>query len=167
MVNLRVIHSSLGTEPQQIVQSAEEEFLKSKGFEMVYAVFDRDEHRTYATAIAMAAARDRKLTNDEKVPVSFEAIVSVPCFELWLLLHFVNIMAPMHRHEALAQLQRHLEGYQKGNNGIYAVTLPNLAIATQRATTLKEEYSRLPGEDPYTDVHELVKVLRKLKNSKS
>jgi hypothetical protein len=163
-VNLRVIHSPLGTEPQQIVQGAEEEFLKSKAFEKVYAVFDRDKHLTYANAIAMAEARDGKLKNDEKKLLSFEAIASVPCFELWLLLHFVNIRAPMHRHVALAQLQQHLVGYQKGNNGTYAATSANLAVATQRATVLKQQFSRLPGTDPYTDVHELVDVLSKLKN---
>jgi len=161
-VHLRVIHSPLGTEPQQIIQGAEEEFLKSKGFEKVYAVFDRDQHRTYANAIAMAEAREGKLKNDEKELVSFEAVVSVPCFELWLLLHFLNITAPMHRHVALQQLQQHLAGYQKGNTGTYAATLANLATATARATVLKQKFSRLPGTDPYTDVHELVDVLRAL-----
>jgi hypothetical protein len=162
-VNVRVIHSPLGTEPQQIVQGAQEEFLKSTAFEKVYAVFDRDEHLTYANAIAMAEARDGKLKNDEKEPISFEAVVSVPCFELWLLLHFDSIMAPIHRREALERLQRHLTGYQKGNNGVYPATLANLDVATQRARVLKQRFSRLSGTDAYTDVHELVDVLRKLK----
>jgi RloB-like protein len=163
-VHVLVIHSFLGTTPQQIVQAAEEEFCKSKGFEKVYAVFDRDDHLTYANAIAMAEARDGKLKNDEKEHVSFEAIVSVPCFELWLLLHYVNIMAPIHRHHALARLQQHLPGYQKGKNGTYVTTVANLAVATQRATALKQQFCRLPGTDAYTDVHKLVDVLRKLRN---
>lgn len=163
-VHVRVIHSPLGTEPQQIVEAAEAEFLKSREFEKVYAVFDRDQHLTYANAIAMADARDGKLKNDEKKPVSFEAIVSVPCFELWLLLHFVNIMAPMHQHAAFAQLRVHLPGYEKSNTDTYAATLTNLAVATQRAMALKQRFGRLPGTDPYTDVHLLVDTLRKLKD---
>jgi hypothetical protein len=163
-VHVSVIHSPLGTEPQQIVQGAVQEFLKSKGFEKLYAVFDRDEHLTYANAIAMAEARDGKLRNDEKELVSFEAVVSVPCFELWLLLHFADMMAPTHRHVALAHLQQHVADYQKGKNGTYAATLANLAVATQRATVLKKRFSRLPGNDAYTDVHELVEVLTQLKN---
>jgi hypothetical protein len=163
-VSVRVIRSPLGTEPQQIVQGAEAEFLKSRAFEQVYAVFDRGEHLTYANAIAMAEARDGKLKNDEKKLVSFKAIVSVPCFELWLLLHFANILAPMHRDEALSQLRQYLAGYQKGYNGTYAATLANLSVATERATVLKHRFSRLPGTDAYTDVHELVEILRKLKN---
>ena len=70
----------------------------------------------------------------------------------------------MHRHAALAQLQQHLVGYQKGNSGTYAATLANIEVATQRATALKQQFSRLPGTDAYTDVHELVDILRKLKN---
>jgi len=146
------------------VEGAEKTFLKSKAFEKVYAVFDRDEHLSYANAIAMAEARDGKLKNDEKELVSFEAIASVPCFELWLLLHFNNIMAPIHRRQVLDRLREHLSGYQKGKNGVYAATLANLTVATQRATSLKQQSSRLPGTDAYTDVHELVDVLRKLKN---
>ncbi|WP_457938281.1 RloB family protein [Mesorhizobium sp. 10J20-29] len=163
-VNVCVLHSPLGTAPQQVVEAAEEEFLKSKGFEKVYAVFDRDEHLTYANAIAMAVARDQKLKSDEKKAVSFEACVSVPCFELWLLLHFANIMAPIHRHAALAQLQQHLIEYTKGTAGTYAATLANLEVATNRAIALKQQFSRLPGVDAYTDVHELVDTLKKLKS---
>lgn len=163
-VNVRVIHSPLGTEPQQIVEGAETEFRKSRGFEKIYAVFDRDQHITYANAISMSEARDGKLKNDEKAPVSFEAIVSIPCFELWLLLHFVNIMAPLHRQVALTRLQQYLAGYEKGKVGTYAATSENLDIAIQRAIILKRQFSRLPGTDAYTDVHELVDVLRTLKN---
>lgn len=164
-VYLRVIHSPLGTEPKQIVESAEQEFAKSKGLEKVCAVFDRDQHLTYANAIAMSEARDGKLRNDEKEPVSFEAIVSVPSFELWLLLHFVSILAPLHGDQALAQLKQHIAGYEKGRSGIYAATLANLEIATQRAVALKDQFNRLPGDDVYTDVHQLVAALRRLKDS--
>lgn len=159
-VNVRVIHSPLGTEPKQIVEGAEQEFDKTKGFEKIYAVFDL----TYANAVAMAQARNGRLKNDEKRFVSFEPVVTVPCFELWLLLHFVNQLAPIHRHDALVQVQHHLPGYQKANKGTYAATVDNLAVAMQRAADLKIHNSRLPGIAPYTDVHELVAILRDLKH---
>lgn len=164
-LHVRVIHSPQGQEPQQIVEGAIEEFGKTKGFERVYAVFDRDEHLTYANAIAMAEARDGQLKNDEKAAVSFEAVVSVPSFELWLLLHFANIQAWLHRAEALQRLEQHLDGYEKGRKGTYAATVEHLLTATQRATALKGRYARLPGDDAYTDVHELVAVLRALKDA--
>lgn len=163
-VHVQVIHSPNGQEPQQIVEGAVEVFGETKGFERVYAVFDRDEHLTYANAIAMAEARDGRLKNDEKAAVRFEAVVSVPSFELWLLLHFANIQAWLHRDEALARLRQHLPGYEKGNRGTYAATAEHLPTATQRATALKAQFARMPGEDAYTDVHELVATLRGLKN---
>ncbi len=163
-VDVRVIKSPFGTEPQQIVEGAEEVFAKSRRFEKVYVVFDRDDHRTYSNAISMASARDGALKNDEKERVSFKVIVSVPCFELWFLLHFVNISAPLHRDEALERLRRELPGYQKGNSGTYAATASRLAVATERAIALRMRYSCLPGTDPYTGVDELVHVLRNLKN---
>lgn len=159
-VHLQVISSSLGTDPQRVVEGAEKEFKKSKAFEKVYSVFDRDEHLSYANAIAMAEARNGKLKNDEKAPVSFEAIVSVPCFELWLLLHFVEVMAPIHRHDALVRLRQYLPEYEKADKDTYSATMANLAVATERATLLKRSFNRLPGEEPYTDVHELVAFLR-------
>ena len=50
--HLRVLHSDLGTEPRQVVDFAERKFLETRKFEWVYAVFDRDSHRTYHEALA-------------------------------------------------------------------------------------------------------------------
>lgn len=162
--DIRIIHSPIGTEPQQIVEGAVKEFNKTKAYERVYAVFDRDDHRTYANAIAMADARNGKLKNNEKRPISFEAVVSVPNFELWLLLHFADIQAYMHRDEVIRKLMRHINNYEKGMTEIYAATADNLRTATDRASLLKQRFSRLPGNDAYTDVHELVAMLRDIKN---
>lgn len=92
-MDLHVLHSSKGTEPKQVVESAEEEFLRTKAYEKVFAVFDRDDHLTYIPALDMAEARDKKWKNDENVAARFEAIASVQSFELWLLLHFEDIKA--------------------------------------------------------------------------
>lgn len=113
---------------------------------------------------AVRASRDGQLKNDEKAAVRFEAVVSVPSFELWLLLHFANIQAWLHRNEALTRLRQHLPGYEKGNRGSYAATVEHLPTATQRATALKAQFARLPGDDAYTDVHKLVATLRGLRD---
>lgn len=103
--NVAVQPSQFGTTPLQVVEYAEYLFLNGdeyreipkKGFEQVYVVFDRDDHETYHNALAKAAERNGKLRNDLKQAVKFEAIASVPCFELWLLLHFEDVQAPLHR----------------------------------------------------------------------
>ena len=93
--NVQVQPGLFGTTPVQVVEYAEHLFVNGDelrnvqplAFEQIYAVFDRDDHATYHNALTQAAALDGKLRNDLKQPVRFEAIASVPCFELWLLLH--------------------------------------------------------------------------------
>jgi hypothetical protein len=157
------VHSELGTEPKQIVESAEAEFQRTRGYERIYVVFDRDDHLTYANAIAMAESRNKRLRNDERRPVTFEAIVSVPCFELWLLLHFSDIQAWLHRDEALQPLRGFLPGYSKDSRNAFNDTPPHLPAATARAAALRARFSRLPGTEAYTDVDELVATLRALR----
>lgn len=86
--NAEFRRSDLGTEPLQVVQHAK-------------ALFHRDEHRSYAEALQLAHALDARLSNDTKQSISFKAIASVPKFELWLLLHFENVAAPLHRDEVI------------------------------------------------------------------
>ena len=161
--HVKVLHSEAGTEPRQVVEYAEQVFKASKAYDKVYAVFDRDEHLSYADAIAMAQARDGKLKNDEGTVVSFEAIVSVPSFELWLLLHYQDIRAWLHRDEALSKVKKEINGYTKGHSGVFAITESKIDDALTRGAKLEETNSRLPGSEAYTDVHDLVRVMRQMR----
>ena len=110
--NVEVQPGELGTQPIQVVQYAKSLFengdrhkqIQPRAFEQVYAVFDRDDHRTYFDALQLAESLDGKLRNDNKQPVSLKAIASVPCFELWLLLHYEQEGAdPSRRSDAPAE----------------------------------------------------------------
>ena len=158
--HIEVIHSPLGTQPRQVVDSAEAKFKETKAFERIYAVFDRDDHTTYANALARAAQLDNTLKNDERKAVRFFAVPSVPCFELWLLLHFQTVLAFNHRTEVMAKLGQHITGYAKGKTGIYALTEPSIDAATARAGHLRGLFQPAGGADPYTDVDGLVATLR-------
>jgi hypothetical protein len=128
--NIEVQPSQYGTSPLQVVEYARDLFqdgdthknVGAKTFEQVYAVFDRDDHKTYFGALDLAAQLNGKLRNDEKKPVIFQAVPSVPCFELWLLLHFEEISAPIHRDEALKRLKKHIPNYEKGGEGHFDAT---------------------------------------------
>ena len=164
-LHIRILHSQEGTQPLQVVNSAKLEFEKTKQFEKVFAVFDRDDHRTYADAITRAEALNGKLENDEGKKVLFKAIVSVPCFELWLLLHYANIQSYFHRREILHRLRTHIINYEKGQDGIYKLTKENITVATERSQYLKNHFSRLPGDEAYTDVDEIVGILRAIRSN--
>ncbi len=96
----------------------------------------------------------------------FKAIVSVPSFELWLLLHYTDIQAYYHRDVILQRLRIHIINYEKGQDGLYKLTQKKLMIATKRAESLRSHFSRLPGDEAYTDVDVLVSILRALKDEK-
>jgi hypothetical protein len=160
--HVKVLHSSYGTEPRQIVNFARDTFLQSRAFERVFAVFDRDQHNSYHDALQEASRLDGSLKNDERKPVRFMAIPSSPCFELWLLLHFADIQTYFDRQEAFKRLSREISGYSKGMDGIYKLTQPNLDVAISRATGLQNRFSAHQDGDPFTNVNIVVSLLRSL-----
>jgi len=169
--NVEVQPSQLGTEPSKVVQYAQQLFsvgdlhrgIRPKSFDKVYAVFDRDAHLSYFDALDLAQSLDGKLKNDENQTVSFKSIVSIPCFELWLLLHFEDIKASMHRDDVVKQLKHHMPAYSKGKGGTFAATKSRLEIAIGRAQNLAANFTAYADPEPYTSVHELVAILVSLR----
>lgn len=157
-----MLHSK-GTEPLQVIEFAVGEFNKTKAYEWVFPVFDRDDHRTYNNALSKTAALDKSRKNDERKLVRFVGVPSVPCFEFWLLLHFADIQEFFHRDEIFRRLREHIPGYNKGAKKVYEATEPTLAAATQRATRLRERFNPFAGTDPYTNVDVLVEMLRSIR----
>lgn len=168
--NVEVQPSQLGTAPIQVVQYAKQIFekgsrhkgIRPRSFDQVYEVFDRDDHPSYFDALDLAASMDGTLRNEDKQPVSFKAIPSVPSFELWLLLHYENIQAPIHRDDVMGRLKLCIPDYEKGAGGTFAKTSTRRATATERAKALAARFNaRTLG--PYTAIAELVTVLTKLR----
>lgn len=137
--------------------------IQPRAFEKVFAVFDRDDHLTYFDALSLAASLDGKLRNDARKAVQFRGIASVPSFELWLLLHYEDIQAPIHRDDVMQRLKVHIPGYDKGAGGAFATTRAQLEIAIQRAEVLGRKFSAHDAPEPFTDIVELVKLLHTLR----
>ena len=170
--NVQVRPSALGTQPLQVVDYAEELFcngdpskaIEPRAFDRVVAVFDRDDHASYAQALAKTEARNGKLKNDAGERVPFQAVASVPCFELWLLLHFEDVHAPIHRNVVFDRITAHIPGYEKGQGGHWAATKDRLNAATQRALARAAVTNAHNGHEPFTAMHELVSRLIHLKD---
>ncbi len=170
--NVEVQPGQLGTAPIQVVRYAQQLFeegdlykgIRPKSFDQVYAVFDRDDHDSYFNALNVAKSLNDRLCNDDRQPVSFKAIASVPSFELWLLLHYEDIQAPIHRDEVMARLKQHIPGYEKGAGGTFATTRDRLETARQRAQALAAKFSAYEAPEPYTALHELVTLLTTLRD---
>jgi len=170
--HVQVLHSHFGTEPQQVLEYAltifkegdRERGFHARSFDRIVVVFDRDEHRTYHAALEQAAVQNGKLKNDNGIVMPLEVVASVPCFEIWLLLHFEDIFAPLHRHAAIEQLKAHMPSYEKGGGGHWAATKARLSDATLRAERLASTTTAYDGIMPYTTMHELVSRLVHLKD---
>lgn len=169
--NVEVQPGQLGTAPIQVVRYAQQLFeqgdlqkgIRPKSFDQVYAVFDRDNHDSYFNALSLAKSLDCKLRNDDRQPVSFNAIASVPSFELWLLLHYEDIQAPIHRDTVMDRLKRHIPGYEKGVGRTFATTSDQLETAMRRAQALAEKFNAYTDPEPFTALHELVLLLTTLR----
>jgi len=165
--NVEVQPGALGTEPLQVVDYARELFehgdrykgIRPRAFEQVFAVFDRDDHRTYHNALARARALDGTLRSDLRQPVKFAAIPSRPSFEFWLLLHFEDVRHLIHRDEVMRRLKRRLPDYDKGYGRAFAETKSELLTAIARARALAQRSDPLDDDEPYTGVVDLVELL--------
>ena len=169
--NVVVRPGELGTAPIQVVQYAKQLFLEGDrhrniqrlAFEQVFAVFDRDDHKSYSNALNAAELLDGTLKNDNRQLIRFQAIPSVPSFELWLLLHFENIQSPIDRHEVLRRLKKHIPKYEKGCKGTFKMTREHLELAFSRAEKLGERNSAYTDPEPYTAIGNLVQLLTGLR----
>ena len=73
----------------------------------------------------------------------------MPSFELWLLLHYEDIQAPLHRDEVMRRLKLHIPGYEKGAGKAFATTSEHLAAATQRAERLAARFTADTDPEPF------------------
>lgn len=164
--HVKVMPSALGTEPLQIVEYALSKFLDAREFEHIFVVFDRDQHRTYHDALNRSAALNERYQNDGKKLVKFTAIPSVPNFELWILLHFEDVLDFHHRDDIVRRVCACLPGYWKAMPGVYKATQSNVDTAIGRAKVLQSRYAAASGIDPYTEVDKVVEILRAITPAK-
>ncbi|MFH0780418.1 MAG: RloB family protein [Pseudomonadota bacterium] len=80
--NIRIVGDECGSSPRSVVDYALTEYRKERRYNRVFCVFDKDRHPTYHEALERI--RTTKMGKGD----SIEAITSVPCFEVWILLHF-------------------------------------------------------------------------------
>lgn len=161
--NIKVVPSDYGNDPVSVVKYALDEYRKG-GYDRVFCVFDRDGHANYHDAL------DRAASSPAGRKGRLEAITSVPCFELWILLHFMYAAAPFVKtgnksacDNVIDAVRDHLPEYQKAMMGVFERLEPHTDRAVTHADRLARHNRDTASENPATKVHELVKYLRALK----
>jgi hypothetical protein len=162
--NIVIADKTAGSDPLSVVTSAIKAFNKDPIYDHVYCVFDKDKHTTYAAAL------DKIRSTRLKKGAVLHAITSVPCFEIWLLLHYTYTSRPFSAagdasNCALveAELKRYITGYQKGNRNIFELVKDKLYDAVTNAKRLDAFHQTSGTDNPSTKIHELVEYLKKLK----
>lgn len=127
-------------------------------YDEVWCVFDVDAHPRIKTAIKTA---------DEN---GINVALTNPCFEFWLLLHFVRFgTTNQNRHQVQKELRQYIPGYEKGGdyvdavfNGIgKAITRAEHILASQWQVD-PEKAVELLKCNPSTAVHLVMKKLRSM-----
>lgn len=151
------------TDPRGIVQEA---INRSKVFDQVYCAIDRDRHETFDEAIDLAKAQPK-----------VRIIVSYPCYEFWLLLHFRKSRKPYVNtvsHSAGDLMERDLRAldemkeYDKGQSkGLFEKLLPLLPQARSRAEQILLEALHENEMNPSTTLHQLINRFESLSKLES
>jgi hypothetical protein len=154
-----------GADPLSVVNFAIKTFKQEPEFDRVYCVFDRDRHTTYDAALDKV--RRTRLGKGTKI----FAIPSVPCFEFWLLLHFIYTTKPFDASlgdsicsRVIEELKKYLPEYQKGDHDIFDRIQNKLDNAITNARQVEQFHQTSGTDNPSTCVHSLVEYLRNLKN---
>jgi hypothetical protein len=149
------------TDPMSLVAFAET--MLARGFDRIYCVFDRDGHANYAMALTHVAAT----YGDEGI---IRAITSVPCFEIWVLLHFRYTSAAFTSagnrsagDRVFAEVRKHFADYAKGHQNVYDRLFDKLDQAIIHALRLSKDNETTGSTNPATKMHELVDYLRNIK----
>lgn len=155
-----------GSDPVSIIKYAKQCYREERdagdAFDKIFCVFDRDAHPHYTQAMNEISGATPKNT--------FEAINSVPCFEYWLLLHFIHTTHPyaaQHNNSAcnqvLSELRAYMPGYAKGRVDVFKELVDQLDFAIQNAIRAWQTAQANGTDNPSTQVHELIEYLKNIK----
>ena len=156
------IDGNCGSSPKSILEHAEKKYFEASKtqdpFDRVYCVFDKDTHETYQSTIDKISRKRPKNT--------YFAITSVPCFEVWLLLHFEYYSKPFASSGdksaakmVVNELKRFISDYEKNAKGIFQRLYNRLDKAKSNAKRLTESNIEQEVDNPSTTTQDLIEYL--------
>ena len=166
-----------GSAPTNVVEYGIRELQADDDYEFVYFVIDRDCHADYDQAIGRVygIAKSRKYKSK-----TIEVISSVPCFEVWFLMHFEAYARPHDKGggkspcgNLISSLQEKpgFEDYSKGE-GTYFDQLSHIFDEAKRNSLNRLEESIKSGDrkhhgNPTTLMHQLIDGLEDIARDKT
>ena len=147
---------------QGITTVAEQESERDSDLDQVWCVLDHDERDSDINNFRTWLAQKQ---DENTGSPDLRAVISIPCFEYWLLLHFTFTTKPFRGmpggpsacDQVIRELETHLDGYKKADPATYDRCSEHLPTAIQNAMR-----GGGPGKLPSTEVWELVEKLQEM-----
>lgn len=172
-VDVDVCGKECDSAPISVVDFAEkkansEGHFSSGGYDVVYCVFDRDTHESFERAFSKVYSLNK---SDKFLARHIESVVSYPCFEIWLLFHFVYTRTPFTESgkkspadmvaAALRKVSPMFSDYDKALSAEQCAHLFGLIDTAQKHSELAQTDAQSTGElNPSTMVHDMLEKLR-------
>lgn len=158
---IEICGEECGSDPVSVYSYAATLVEAEKGakYDAVFCVIDKDDHKNLDEALDKIRAKGE----------GFVAVLSYPCFEYWLLLHYVlhrNAFTKTARKSiggvVISALKKHDPSYEKGTKGTWVRYKPKLQLAISNSKQIKKVADSSGNLNPSTSVHELVELLMTL-----
>jgi hypothetical protein len=164
-LNVVIDDRKKGLDPKSLVEYAITLYKKDSDFDHIFCVFDKDKHTTYYQALDII--QNKQLKGN----CQLHSITSVPCFEIWLLLHFVYTTRSFETacNDSNCDLvireitkRGYIINYEKGKT-IYSHLRGWTDNAIQHAKQLEDFHKTSGTDNPSTKMFVLVEYLMGLK----
>lgn len=154
--NANIQAGSYDTDALSLVRDAQARFRKNPEYDRVFVVLDGDQARL--NEARREARKGLKKSGGGKVTV--DLIVTTPCFEYWLLLHFEYTTRGLRSADTVRALEAHLTDYEKGDREIFAKVSGGIAAAEANAIRGVRDITAAGAASPRTDMPVLLAALR-------
>jgi RloB-like protein len=154
-----VADNTEGSAPISVVNFAERKGQQPGGYDKIFCVFDRNGHESFARA----REKIKVIAGRKKTPLPIDEAISVPCFELWVLLHFERTDASFADCSAVSRRirERHVVEYKKADATIARDLMQKLSDARQNAEWL-EKRAENNEYNPYTSVYRALRYFEEI-----
>lgn len=154
------IAEDTGLDPSGLIRYIERRIHDDGPFEHIVCAFDKNSHAHFASA----RTRIQQLATGKK-PVNIREAVSIPCVEYWFLLHYERTAKPFQNSaEVITHIQEsgHIPNYAKADAAVCRDLIKRTDAAIANAIWLTERAKADGFDNPFTNVHEIIGLLRSL-----
>jgi hypothetical protein len=155
--NIRV-RSAGASDPLSLVKFALAEMRSGDDYDRAFCVFDKDTHASFGQALQQISQ------SPEGRRGRLKEIVSWPCFEIWVLLHFIQTTRAFPACEqVIREIAKYYGEYAKGMRNVFDALADKIDVAIANADHLENHNRNTKSYNPATAIHALIKYLRGLK----